>query len=228
MNNQIYIEDMSFFQDSSNKDLKLVTNSTSDRYTSCFFENNFDLTYDESPNKWNSEPIKSLDKNQIFTAQKDSKEKDDTSSNLADTEEHVHHEAIKKISQTENKELNTDENTIDSSIIKFNQRDVDDLLDMISKPNTDMNALLSEVLTAGPTDPSVKRKRAITSKVKGKRTRKTKEQLEVLNKEYSHNPDWSAEDIAEISAKLSLTKKQVYKWFWDQKINNGESKPKAF
>lgn len=217
MSNQIFIEDMSFFQDSSNKDLKLITNSSTDRYTQWFFDNNYDITYDNNEYKWNSEPTNAGDKIQIFTAEKDASPADDTSSNLADTEEDLHKESPRKALNIEIKELDTESNSIDVSGINFNQRDCDGLVDFISKPNTDMNALLSEVLTAGPTDPSVKRKRAITSKVKGKRIRKTKEQLETLKKEYSLNQDWTTEDINAISSKLSLTKKQVYKWFWDQK-----------
>ncbi len=226
MSNQIFIEDMSFFQDSSSKDLTLAQN-TSEKYSNLFLENNYELSFDDNQYKWNSTPTASCDKTQIFTAQKETPA-DDTSSNLADTEENVHEDADKKVNKTEIKELDTEENSVDGHFIKFNQRDVDELVDIISKPNTDMNALLSEVLTAGPTDPTVKRKRAITSKVKGKRVRKTKQQLEILNKEYIQNSDWTSEDISEISAKLSLTKKQVYKWFWDQKISNGETKPKCF
>lgn len=207
----------------SNKDIQISKTFSSEGYSSIFFEDNLENNYDMSQLKWNNSLLGSVeDRNIIFTAEKALN--DDNSSNLADTEEQSPDYNEKKDVEDEIKELDTDEHSCDSSSIKFNDRDVDELLNMISKPNTDMNALLSEVLSAGPTDPMVKRKRAITSKVKGKRVRKTKEQLEILNKEYSCNQDWTSEDISELSSRLNLTKKQVYKWYWDQKLNNGESK----
>jgi hypothetical protein len=120
--------------------------------------------------------------------------------------------------------MDTNEQSFDS--IKFNN--VNEFAKIIRKPNTDMNALLSEVLTAGPTDPLVKRKRAISSKSKVTRVRKTKEQIKVLTNEYELSSDWSSEDIEGLSGRLNLTKKQVYKWFWDTKISNGETKPKCW
>jgi hypothetical protein len=149
---------------------------------------------------------------------------DDNSSNLADTEENVPVENAKKTEKIKIKEMDTNEQSFDS--IKFN--DVNQYANMISKPNTDLNALLSEVLTSGPTDPMVKRKRAISSKSNVTRVRKTKEQIKALKNEYELNSDWSSEDIEGLSGRLNLTKKQVYKWFWDTKISNGETKPKCW
>ena len=226
MNTQIQFEESSFFQDFSNKDVKLSKNFSNESYSHSLFENKFENQYDINFQFNNFASIAPANKNQIFTAEKKQKEDDDNSSNLADTEEHVQEEIIKKSVDNIEKEFDTNEQSYDSSSIKFNQRDVNELLDMISKPNTDMNAFLSEVLTSGPTDPMVKRKRAISNKVKGKRIRKTKEQLEVLTQEYKNNSDWTSEDINEISSRLNLTNKQVYKWFWDQRISNGETKPR--
>ena len=211
----------------SNKDLQFSKSFSSEGYSNLFFEDNLEQGFDMREIKWNTSPFEAQeDRNIIFTAEKKQQADDENSSNLADTEEQSPDSVEKKVCQDELKELDTNEHSFDSSSIKFNQRDVDELADMISKPNTDMNALLSEVLSAGPTDPMVKRKRAITSKVKGKRVRKTKEQLELLNQEYSLNPDWTGEDINALSAKLNLTKKQVYKWYWDQKLNKGDAKPR--
>lgn len=221
-NNQYIFEDLSFFNESNGKDLKLQRGFSSDKYTQAFGENCFDNMFDFSDKKWNSYP-------NMYSNKKENKNnEDDNSSNLADTEEHITYpaEQIKenKEARKESKDTETDEQSLDS--IKFNQRKVDELMNIINQPSTDMNALLSEVLTAGPTDPMVKRKRAVTKKTKSKRVRKSKEQIDMLTKEYEVNSDWSNEDIARIAAQLSLTKKQVYKWYWDQRISQGDIKPK--
>eukprot|EP00343_Euplotes_focardii_P003032 CAMPEP_0205805770 /NCGR_PEP_ID=MMETSP0205-20121125/9091_1 /ASSEMBLY_ACC=CAM_ASM_000278 /TAXON_ID=36767 /ORGANISM="Euplotes focardii, Strain TN1" /LENGTH=207 /DNA_ID=CAMNT_0053077515 /DNA_START=84 /DNA_END=707 /DNA_ORIENTATION=- len=200
---------------------------SSEGYSNLFFEDNLDNDFELSHPKWTTplSPASKTNNNIIFTAEKQQAD-DDNSSNLADTEEQSPEQDTKKAVEDELKEFDTNEQSYDSSYIKFNERDVDELLDMISKPNTDMNALLSEVLSSGPTDPLVKRKRAITSKVKGKRVRKSKEQLDLLKQEYKINSEWNSEDITALSCRLNLTKKQIYKWYWDQKINSGEAKPK--
>lgn len=224
MNNQIYFEDLSFFQDYSQKDTKLQRNSSNETYSCAFFENPYDNIYDMGSAKWNSCPnFAQLSRDRILSAHEEAS--DDNSSNLADTEENVPVENV-RINEKVKIELDTNEHSFDS--IKFNDRDVNELVNMISKPNTDMNALLSEVLTSGPTDPKIKRKRAITSKVQGKRVRKSKEQIDILSKEYELNSDWTSEDIEGLASRLNLTKKQVYKWFWDTKISNGETKPKCW
>ena len=52
-----------------------------------------------------------------------------------------------------------------------------------------------------------------------KRKRKTKHQIQMLEKELQKNPHWSNEDIERISVKVGLKESQVYKWNWDQKKN---------
>jgi hypothetical protein len=221
MNNQIYFDDISFFQDLGAKDLKLSKNTSNEGYTFSFFDNQLSPLCDVSENKWNSCPANFPNKDNLDFA---NAQNEDNRSNIADTEEHVPEEAVKQEVETPENNMDTNEHSLDSA--KFNEQDVNELLDMINKPSTDMNALLGDVLTAGPTDPKVKRKRAVTSKVKGKRTRKTKQQLDVLTTEFERNSDWTNEDIDRLSATLNLTKKQVYKWFWDQKVSHGQTKPR--
>lgn len=236
-NNQISFDELNFFQDYSARDMKFQRTFSNERYTHPFYDNGFDNIYDFGQPKWNSFPncLTSVKKNQQFKPDVnkivEENEQDDNSSNLADTEEHitlpVELEKDADVEKTKieiTKELDTNEHSFDS--IKFNERDVGELLDMINHPTTDMNALLSEVLTAGPTDPEVKRKRAITKKVKGKRVRKTKKQIDALTEEYERNSNWNSEEINRLAAQLGLTKKQVYKWYWDQRISQGETKHK--
>lgn len=227
-NNQTSFDDLSFFNECNNQDMKIQRAASTDRYIHPFCESAYDKFYDFGQSKWNSCPAAfSVSKNQLFQQDKKEQEiEDDNISNLANTEEHMTLpvEGEQKESNELAKELDTNEHSLDS--VKFNDRDVDELLDIISKPNTDMNALLSDVLTAGPTDPMVKRKRAITKKVKGRRVRKTKEQIDSLTREYELNSEWSTEDINGLAAQLGLTKKQVYKWYWDQRVSNGETKLK--
>ena len=221
-NNQINFED--FFND--NNESKLQRRLSNEILNHPFADNGFDNMYDISQPKWNSCPS-------AFSVRKNQEDNgeivDDNSSNMADTEEHMNLpndcEKINEHKESEQiKELDTDEQSLHS--VKFNDRDVDELLHIISRPSTDMNALLSDVLTAGPTDPLVKRKRAVTQKVKGKRVRKTKQQVDVLTREYEINSEWSADEFNSLAQKLGLTKKQIYKWYWDQKVSNGETKPK--
>ena len=210
--NNYIIEDLSFFNEQTTKDLKIQRNSSIERFSLPYVESSFDNVFDFSVPKWNSFP-NILDKEDNLI-----KNEDDNSSNLADTEEH----ANSPVSNNK-KDLET-EHSFDS--IKFNQKKVDELADLINQPSTDMNAFLSEVLTAGPTDPQIKRKRTVTKKVKAKRVRKSKDQIESLTKEYAVNSEWTSEDITALSVKLNLTNKQVYKWYWDQRISHGDLKPK--
>ena len=50
-----------------------------------------------------------------------------------------------------------------------------------------------------------------------RRKRKTYEQLQMLIKEFQANPEWSKENMQEVSRKTGLSEAQVYKWGWDQK-----------
>ena len=209
--NNYNIEDLSFFNEQTSKDLKLQRNSSSDRFAQPFAENLFDNVFDFPGQKWNSFPI-ILDKDED-----EIKNEDDNSSNLADTEEHASSPVSNK------KDLETEHS---SDSIKFNEKKVTEIADLINQPSTDINAFLSEVLTAGPTDPQIKRKRTVTKTVKAKRVRKTKDQVESLTQEYALNSEWTSEDITALAVKLNLTNKQVYKWYWDQRISQGDLKPK--
>lgn len=83
-------------------------------------------------------------------------------------------------------------------------------------------------LSIGPTDPTVKRKRAVNKAVKSLRIRKSKSQLDALQKEYDIKSEWQNEDFIDISRRLGLKRKQVYKWYWDQKKKLGELKTKQW
>lgn len=48
--------------------------------------------------------------------------------------------------------------------------------------------------------------------------------MDVLEKYYENNQDWSNELIEEIANKTELLSKQVSKWLWDQKTKNKISK----
>jgi len=54
-------------------------------------------------------------------------------------------------------------------------------------------------------------------KIIRRRKRKSYEQLQQLIKEFQANPDWSKENMIEVSRKTGLSEAQVYKWGWDQK-----------
>ena len=252
-NNNNFYEEVNFFHE-NNRDIKMQRGLSNERIINPFIENLFDTPYDFSTTKWNSYPNNSfyndilgvfpmLIRNNSNSSEKynqnvekvnnqENKDFDDNRSNIADTEEHVSiQEDLQKIEESPKgkveevtKEFDTNEHSFDSN--KLNQKDVGELLDLTSEPKTDMNAFLSDILTAGPTDPSVKRKRTVTQESKGKRMRKTKDQIEALIKEYEMNSNWENEEIDEISNKLGLKRKQVYKWYWDHKAKNGELKPK--
>lgn len=224
-----------------------------ERIMNPFIENIFEAPFDFNQPKWNSYPNSSLYNdilgvfpmlirnnsnssdikyNEVAIKLNENKDLDDNRSNIADTEEHASiQEALINIESSPKekveevtKEYDTNEHSFESN--KVNNKEVGDLLELISQPKTDMNAFLSDILTAGPTDPAVKRKRAVTQESKGKRVRKTKDQVEALIKEYEINSNWENDEIDAISAKLGLKKKQVYKWYWDHKAKNGELKPK--
>ena len=50
-----------------------------------------------------------------------------------------------------------------------------------------------------------------------RRKRKSYEQLQTLIKEFLANPDWSKDNMLEVSRKTGLSEAQVYKWGWDQR-----------
>ena len=65
---------------------------------------------------------------------------------------------------------------------------------------------------------SIKRKnKKVKQKSKCKRGRRSKKQLEVLNRELVNGGNLTNEKISEISKETGLSATQVYKWFWDYK-----------
>jgi hypothetical protein len=54
-------------------------------------------------------------------------------------------------------------------------------------------------------------------KIIRRRKRKTYEQLQQLVKEFQANPEWSKDNMQEVSQRTGLSEAQVYKWGWDQK-----------
>ena len=65
---------------------------------------------------------------------------------------------------------------------------------------------------------SIKKKnKKVKQESKCKRGRKSKKQLEVLNRELEKGESLTNEKINEISKETGLSAMQVYKWFWDYK-----------
>jgi len=75
----------------------------------------------------------------------------------------------------------------------------------ISKPKTK-----HKIKKKPPTDENGK-------KIIRRRKRKTYEQLQTLIREFQANPEWSKDNMQEVSEKTGLSEAQVYKWGWDQK-----------
>lgn len=96
--------------------------------------------------------------------------------------------------------------------------------------NMDLNECVDKILNASPID--YLKDQGITVDEKtikllsvNKRKRKTKNQIEQLEKEYVLNPKWSKSFMTTLSQKLNLSFSSVYKWHWDQRNNsNGKSK----
>ena len=53
--------------------------------------------------------------------------------------------------------------------------------------------------------------------IKKKRLRKNTNQIVFLSKFYKENKHWSKKQIKEISERIGLKEKKIYKWLWDQK-----------
>ena len=62
--------------------------------------------------------------------------------------------------------------------------------------------------------------------LKKKRLRKNNNQIGFLSKFYKENKHWSKKEIKEISERIGLKEKKIYKWLWDQK--NKEYKTTKF
>eukprot|EP00345_Euplotes_harpa_P010808 CAMPEP_0168333880 /NCGR_PEP_ID=MMETSP0213-20121227/9893_1 /TAXON_ID=151035 /ORGANISM="Euplotes harpa, Strain FSP1.4" /LENGTH=188 /DNA_ID=CAMNT_0008338333 /DNA_START=565 /DNA_END=1130 /DNA_ORIENTATION=- len=138
-----------------------------------------------------------------------------------------HIESTRNYKNTEvTKECDIDCQAFDSFNLNFN--DIGELRTLINNPYTDLNVFVSEILTAGPTDPEIKRKRTVNKDLVVVRIRKTKSQIDALINAYESNPNWEQEEINLISAELGLSEKQVYKWYWDYKTKAGEQKPRGW
>lgn len=57
----------------------------------------------------------------------------------------------------------------------------------------------------------------MANKIIRRRKRKSYEQLQMLIKEFQANPEWSKDNMHEVSRKTGLSEAQVYKWGWDQR-----------
>lgn len=55
-----------------------------------------------------------------------------------------------------------------------------------------------------------------------KRKRKTKKQKELLDAEYTKNPNWSKSFMKNLAYELSISLSSIYKWHWDQRHKDEE------
>jgi hypothetical protein len=53
--------------------------------------------------------------------------------------------------------------------------------------------------------------------VEEQRRRKNKEQVKILQNEYTKNNNWTRAFMKDLAKKVGLKASQVYKWNWDQK-----------
>ena len=64
--------------------------------------------------------------------------------------------------------------------------------------------------------------RKLQNSLVGKRDRKTREQLSVLESEFLLNPDkWSIDHCLEIAARIGMVRQTVSKWNWDRRKKCG-------
>jgi len=56
-----------------------------------------------------------------------------------------------------------------------------------------------------------------SSRPKHRRKRKSHDQVKYLKEKFYENPNWSKQEVKQISRKLGLSESQVYKWGWDYK-----------
>ena len=68
--------------------------------------------------------------------------------------------------------------------------------------------MMGEPRPTGPT-PMAREKR--------RRTRMTKEQIQILENEFQRDHNWSTAKIKEIAVRVQLGRVKVYKWSWDRK-----------
>ena len=81
----------------------------------------------------------------------------------------------------------------------------------------DMNLLVDEILEfcygSGPQSKSKKSTRDLIRK----RSRKSKDQMKVLETEYMREQNWTKAHMKSLSKKIGLSFGQIYKWNWDQR-----------
>ena len=109
----------------------------------------------------------------------------------------------------------------------FNEMTYEEVVPTVHSNNTNLNTFVEDVLTAGPIDPTIKRKRVARKKI-SKRVRKTKEQVSELKKLYEKTQDWEKEDVLELASRTMLSSAQVYKWYWDQQKKEGKARGKRW
>lgn len=86
------------------------------------------------------------------------------------------------------------------------------------KPSQQKSSELSLINKLDAIMESTKRRaKKMSSGVKHRRKRKTKEQLKVLGEEVAGNTKLTSKRLHDISQQTGLSKLQVYKWYWDLK-----------
>lgn len=78
--------------------------------------------------------------------------------------------------------------------------------DTVTTQEPDYNEMVSVILTQGPTDPKVKRCRERRKAVYEKRVRKSNNQVQILEAEFSKCQEWASEDFIALSKFLNLKK----------------------
>ena len=124
--------------------------------------------------------------------------------------------------EIENKKENIDESNIDkkesscSSQNKEEKKSINNISVLISDNESNANKKQKKLFECSESNGSIS---PVSSKnfLKKKRLRKNNEQLELLNKFYLENKNWTKEQIKEISKSIGLKETKIYKWLWDQK-----------
>lgn len=99
--------------------------------------------------------------------------------------------------------------------------------------NGDLNLFVEKLLNANPVEELRDQGVQIDDKTVelltvNKRRRKTKAQIEILEKEYALNQDWDKAFMKVIGKRLGMSESSVYKWHWDQKHKGNKAKKAAF
>lgn len=83
---------------------------------------------------------------------------------------------------------------------------------------TSMDAQLEFIMQS-----TKKKTKAEDKTKKNKRNRKTKEQLEILDRDITNKSGVTKEKIKQVAKLTGLKELQVYKWYWDHKAKNDPS-----